>query len=109
MTVMMGDRLEAPSALGTFLKMLRGRIPPDAATLGRYQRLPVRRGRRVTQEEIAELVGVTRGWYRLLESGASVRASMKLLDRLAQALVLTPDERMMLFTLASPEMRQLTR
>jgi DNA-binding XRE family transcriptional regulator len=109
MTVMMGDRLEAPSALGTFLKMLRGRIPPDAATLGRYQRLPVRRGRRVTQEEIAELVGVTRGWYRLLESGASVRASMKLLDRLAQALVLTPDERMMLFTLAIPEMRQLTR
>jgi hypothetical protein len=45
----------------------------------------------------------------LLESGASVRASMKLLDRLAQALVLTPDERMMLFTLAIPEMRQLTR
>jgi transcriptional regulator with XRE-family HTH domain len=60
----------------------------------------------VTQEEIAEAVGVSRNWYRRLESGASVRASTKLLDRLAHALALTPDERMTLFTLAIPELGQ---
>jgi transcriptional regulator with XRE-family HTH domain len=73
--------------------------------LGPYQRLMVRCGRRVTQEELAEVVGVSRGWYRQLESDAGVRASIRLLDRLADALAATPEERMTLFTLAVPEMR----
>jgi AraC-like DNA-binding protein/DNA-binding XRE family transcriptional regulator len=88
----------------TFLKTLRRRIPPDAFTLGDWRRLPARCGRRVTQEEAAEAVGVSRNWYRRLESCASVRASPKLLDRLATAFAVTPAERTKLFVLGIPEM-----
>jgi len=97
---MQSDRSE----LGVFLKKLRQRIPPETVALGSCRRLPVRHGRRVTQEEIAEVVGVSRGWYRLLESGAGARASVRLLGRLANALVFTPEERTLLFMLAVPEM-----
>jgi DNA-binding XRE family transcriptional regulator len=94
------------SEFAVFLRTLRQRIPPDAATLGPWSRLPVRRGRRVTQEEVAELVGVSRNWYRRLESGVGVRASTKLLDRLATAFAFTPEERVQLFVLGIPEIRQ---
>ncbi len=109
MMLMTVDRVAGQSSVSNLLRLLRGRIPPESTALGPYKRLPVRCGRRVTQEEIAEVVGVTRGWYRLLESGATVRASMKLLDRLANALTLTPDERVALFMLAIPEMRLAAR
>ena len=89
------------SEFADFLRTLRLRVPPDAATLGPWNRLPVRRGRRVSQEEVAEVVGVSRNWYRRLESGASVRASTKLLDRLATAFAFTPEERVRLFILGS--------
>jgi transcriptional regulator with XRE-family HTH domain len=88
-----------------FLKTLRRGIPPDAASLGPWKRLPARCGRRVTQEELAEAVGVSRNWYRRLESGATVRASTRLLDRLATAFASTPEERTKLFVLGIPEMR----
>jgi DNA-binding XRE family transcriptional regulator len=91
-------------ALGPFLRMLRRRIPPASDTLGPSKRLPIRRGRRVTQEEIAEALGVSRNWYRRLESGASARASTKLLARIAHILLLTHDERITLCALAVPEM-----
>jgi DNA-binding XRE family transcriptional regulator len=91
------------SELGDFLKMLRRRIPPDSSALGPWKRLPVRCGRPVTQEEAAEIVGVSRNWYCMLESGARVRASMKLLNRLANAFAFTPQERTRLFLLAIPE------
>ena len=42
-----------------FLKTLRRGIPPDAASLGPWKRLPARCGRRVTQEELAEAERVT--------------------------------------------------
>jgi DNA-binding XRE family transcriptional regulator len=90
------------SEFGAYLRMLRKRVPPQTATLGSFMRLPVRRGRRVTQEEIAEVVGVSRNWYRRLEGG-NVRASTKLLVRLAKAFAFTPEERTKLFVLALPE------
>jgi transcriptional regulator with XRE-family HTH domain len=71
--------------------------------LGPHARHPSRLGKRVTQEELAEAVGVTRGWYALLECGSSTGASTGLLDRLAEALMVTPTERAMLFQLAVPE------
>jgi DNA-binding XRE family transcriptional regulator len=95
--------LEPTSALGPFLKMLRQRISPGSDTLGPSKRLPVRCGRRVTQEEVAEALGVSRSWYRRLESGADVRASTKLLARLVHVLLLTPNERITLLALAVPE------
>jgi DNA-binding Xre family transcriptional regulator len=95
------------SEFASFLKTRRRGIPPDSMTLGPWERLPVRRGRRVTQEEIAEAIGISRNWYRRLESGEAPRASAKLLDRIARALQFTPEERMDLFVLGIPELAQL--
>jgi DNA-binding XRE family transcriptional regulator len=91
------------SEFASFLKTCRRSLPPDCVTLGSWERLPVRRGRRVTQEEIAEAVGISRNWYRRLESGDAPRASAKLLDRIAKALRFTPEERTRLFVLGIPE------
>ena len=93
----------ATATLGVFLKSLRLRIDRQADQLGPYRRLPSRRGRVASQEEIAEAVEVSRGWYSLLESGASIRASTRLLSRIAEALGLSEEERAELFRLAVPE------
>lgn len=98
---------EPQSSLGAFLRTLRTRIDPESRTLGPYERSLTRHRRRVTQEEIAEIVGVSRGWYKLLESGGGAHASAALLDRLAQALTLTDEERTALFRLAVPEIANL--
>ncbi|MGC2407686.1 MAG: helix-turn-helix transcriptional regulator [Candidatus Cybelea sp.] len=95
------------SDFASFLKTHRRRIPPDSATLGSWERLPVRRRRRVTQEEIAEAVGISRNWYRRLESAEAPRASAKLLDRIAAAFQFTPEERTSLFVLGIPELAQM--
>jgi DNA-binding XRE family transcriptional regulator len=95
------------SELASFLKARRRRIPPDSTTLGSWERLPVRRGRPVTQEEVAEAVGISRNWYRRLENGDAVRASVKLLDRIAKAFQFTPEERTNLFVLGIPELAQM--
>jgi transcriptional regulator with XRE-family HTH domain len=91
--------------LTTFLKQRRLQIDPDTMALGPYRRLPWRQGRRVTQEELAECVGVSRVWYAMLESRTTVRTSFELLDRLAAALMVTPEDRTALFDLALPELR----
>jgi transcriptional regulator with XRE-family HTH domain len=88
--------------LGAFLKLTRQRIHPNAPNLGSFERLASRRGRVVTQEEVAEAVHVSRQWYASLESGA-VRASTRLLARIAETMMLSPEERMMLNRLALPE------
>jgi transcriptional regulator with XRE-family HTH domain len=59
----------------------------------------------VTQEELAECIGVSRVWYAMLESRTTVRTSSALLDRLAAALMVTPEERTALFDLAFPELK----
>ena len=97
------DESDLQSEFALFLKMHRCNIPYDTPALGSWERLPVRRGRPVTQEEVAEAAGVSRNWYRQLESGEPIRASVKLLDRLARVLGFTPEERMKLFRLGVPE------
>lgn len=104
---MAAETVSSQSELAAFLKMRRRSIPPDSVTLGSWERLPVRRGRRVTQEEIAEAVGVSRNWYRRLENGDAARASAKLLDRIARAFQFTPEERLNLFVLGIPELAQM--
>ena len=89
--------------LGLFLRSLRLRIDRNADHLGPYERLPSRRGRAASQEELAEAVEISRGWYGLLESGAAIRASTRLLARMADALMLSDEERAELFHLALPE------
>lgn len=91
--------------LKTFLRQRRLQIDPHTTALGPYTRLPSRCGRPVTQEEIAECVGVSRVWYSTLESSSTVRTSLGLLDRLAEALMVTPEERATLFNLAIPELK----
>src|ERR1700735_4548502 len=105
---MLASRLELatmvwPSA-GAFLKEQRRRIPRDAPSLGPYLRLPVRRGKAVSQEELAEAIGVSRVWYAMLESGAALNTSPRLLARLADALNLSDESRKVLFQLALPEL-----
>jgi len=90
---------------GAFLKARRRSIAPDACWLGPYARLPARYGKPVTQEEVAEAAGVSRVWYAMIESGAAVRTSPQLLDKLARALMLSPEERLMLVLLAFPELQ----
>lgn len=94
------------SEFASFLRLHRCSIPSNVCTLGSWERLPIRRGRRVTQEEIAEAVGISRSWYRRLESGDAPRASAKLLDRIAHAFHFTHEERTKLFVLGIPEVAQ---
>jgi DNA-binding XRE family transcriptional regulator len=101
------DPIGSQSEFASFLKMRRRNFPPESKTLGSWQRLPARRGRRVTQEEIAEAVGISRNWYRRLESGEAPRASAKLLDRIAEAFQFTAEERLNLFVLGIPEIAQV--
>jgi transcriptional regulator with XRE-family HTH domain len=91
--------------LNTLLKQHRLQIDPEVPALGPYTRLPSRRGRRVTQEELAECIGISRVWYATLESSSGVRTSSALLDRLATALMVSPQERAALFDLAMPELK----
>jgi DNA-binding XRE family transcriptional regulator len=85
------------SPLASFLKERRRLIDPATTVVGVSRRRPDRVGRRVTQEEIAEAIDVSRVWYALLESGKATRTSLGLLDRLAVAFGLSPSQRVMLF------------
>jgi transcriptional regulator with XRE-family HTH domain len=91
------------SELALFLKFLRSRIDPEARVLGSYVRLSQRLGKRVTQEELAEAIGIGREWYAVLESVGTTRASPALMERMADTLMATPEERANLFHLAVPE------
>jgi transcriptional regulator with XRE-family HTH domain len=90
--------------MGAFLKEHRRLISRDAVSLGSYPRLPARHGKGVTQEEIAEAIGVSRVWYAMLESGAALHTSPRLLGRLADALALPDASREALFRLGVPEL-----
>jgi transcriptional regulator with XRE-family HTH domain len=71
-----------------------------------YLRLPMRVGKAVTQEEVAEAVGITRHWYSMLESDHHrARVSASVLGRIADALMMDTAERASLFQLAIPEIR----
>ena len=93
--------------LQVFLRGRRQRIDPQIHHLGDFARLPVRWGRPVTQEEMAEAIGVSRVWYAMLESGAKIRTSAKVLDRIAAVLMLAPSECARLFALAMPELGRI--
>jgi transcriptional regulator with XRE-family HTH domain len=93
--------------LGTFLKSARMRIHRESRALGPYERSSTRRGKRVTQEEIAEAVSVSRVWYATLESDAAIRMSTRVLSRVADVLMLSAGERAQLVRLAIPELQRV--
>lgn len=101
------DRFESGDEIRSLLKGMRRRLDPAAPKLGDHERVSSRRGRAVSQEELAEAVGVSRNWYASIERGEPVSPSIAMLRRLATALNATPDERAELFQLAIPDLRGL--
>jgi transcriptional regulator with XRE-family HTH domain len=80
------------------------RLAPESHFLGESSRLPSRVGKPVTQEEIAEHLGITRQWYGRFEAGAAASFSTQLLDRLSELLQLSTSEHAELVRLAMPEL-----
>jgi transcriptional regulator with XRE-family HTH domain len=94
--------------VGTLLRRCRARLGADRASLGKYLRLPNRVGKVVTQEEVAEAVGISRQWYALLENERPVRISAAVLAAIADVLMMDKRERGAFFWLAVPELRAAT-
>lgn len=106
MAAMLNDCIdEGLERLSALLKRCRARIPPERSSLGPYLRLPRRIGKAVSQEEVADAVGISRQWYVLLEKDPPARVSVTVLARVADALMMDPAERSALFRLTVPEIR----
>jgi transcriptional regulator with XRE-family HTH domain len=86
--------------LADFLRTKRAAIRPEEVGLpgGGRRRTPGLR-----REEVAQLSGVGTTWYTWLEQGRDVRASLSVLEALADALGLTPAERSHLILLGRGE------
>jgi transcriptional regulator with XRE-family HTH domain len=89
----------APDDLGTFLKARRSHIDPadvGVAVTGGPRRVPGLR-----REEVAQLAMISTDYYTRLEQGRVAGASASVLDALATALRLGPDERSYVYQLAN--------
>ncbi|MFH5184993.1 helix-turn-helix transcriptional regulator [Paenibacillus sp. TAB 01] len=86
--------------LGQFLKKTRTRLTPAAAGISVTGR---RRTPGLRREEVAQIAGVSTTWYTWLEQGRSIQVSSQVLERVATALQLSPEERSYLFLLANPQ------
>ncbi|MBE3560636.1 MAG: helix-turn-helix domain-containing protein [Ktedonobacteraceae bacterium] len=84
-------------ALGDFLRKCRARLSPIDVGLppGLRRRTPGLR-----REEVAQLANIGTSWYIWLEQGRDVHPSPQVLESIAQALRLSPNERRHLFLLA---------
>ncbi|GAB16801.1 putative DNA-binding protein [Gordonia effusa NBRC 100432] len=86
--------------LGVFLKTRRDRVTPDDAGLQTYG--TTRRVAGLRREELAQLAGVSVGYYTRLEQDHSGTASPQVLDALARVLRLDEAETTHLHNLAHP-------
>ncbi|HEU5383387.1 MAG TPA: helix-turn-helix transcriptional regulator [Ktedonobacteraceae bacterium] len=88
---------ERRQALADFLRKQRVRLSPTDVGLppGLRRRTPGLR-----REEVAQLANIGPSWYIWLEQGRNIHPSVQVLESLAQALRLTPNERRHLFLLA---------
>lgn len=88
---------ERRQALADFLRQRRAHLSPTEVDLppGFRRRTPGLR-----REEVAQLANMGTSWYIWLEQGRDVHPSAAVLESLAQALRLTPNERRHLFLLA---------
>jgi transcriptional regulator with XRE-family HTH domain len=89
---------ERRQALADFLRQRRAHLSPSEVDLppGIRRRTPGLR-----REEVAQLANMGTSWYVWLEQGRDVHPSATVLESLAQALRLTPNERRHLFLLAA--------
>ncbi|WP_238352417.1 helix-turn-helix transcriptional regulator [Kribbella solani] len=88
----------ARGELGAFLRERRGRLTPGDVGLIAG---PPRRTPGLRREEIAELAGVSAGYYARLEQGSAPHPSESVLAALARVLRLTADEERHLRALAA--------
>ncbi|MGA0602504.1 helix-turn-helix transcriptional regulator [Caulobacter sp. KR2-114] len=88
------DQDDSRALLGRFVRARREALEPAAAAARR------RRTPGLKREELAERAGISATWVTWIEQGRAVQASAHALDRLAQALALSPAERAYLFELA---------
>ncbi len=101
----MNDR-ERRLALADFLRSRRARLSPTEVGLPARAR---RRTAGLRREEVAELANVSVAWYVSLEQGRDIHASEQVLENLARALLLSPEERRHLFLLAEKRMPAASR
>ncbi|MEU6036973.1 helix-turn-helix transcriptional regulator [Actinomadura sp. NPDC047616] len=92
--------------MAEFLRSRRDRIRPETVGLPAGGR---RRAPGLRRAEVAQLAGISPDYYMRLEQGRSVRPSPSVLDALARALLLNPDERDHLYRLARSEPAPLRR
>ncbi|WP_199823944.1 helix-turn-helix transcriptional regulator [Streptomyces sp. NBRC 109706] len=85
-------------SVGTFLKSRRARVTPAAAGLRTYG--TARRVPGLRREELAQLAGVSAGYYTRLEQDQAGTASRQVLDALARTLGLDATETAHLHNLA---------
>ncbi|MDI3389458.1 helix-turn-helix transcriptional regulator [Streptomyces sp. B-S-A8] len=85
-------------SLGGYLKNRRDRVTPDDVGLRTYG--TARRVPGLRREELAQLAGVSAGYYTRLEQGQAGTASQQVLDALAGVLRLDPTETAHLHNLA---------
>ncbi|MFJ8312076.1 MULTISPECIES: helix-turn-helix transcriptional regulator [unclassified Streptomyces] len=99
--------MDQRSELGTFLRSRRARLRPEDVGLVDYggrRRVPGLR-----REELAQLAGVSVGYYTRLEQGQSPNASDAVLDAIARVLQLNDAERTHLHSLARNKPRTRRR
>jgi transcriptional regulator with XRE-family HTH domain len=98
----LADRNGAPrrAELADFLRTRREALQPAQVGLPGDGR---RRTPGLRREEVGQLAGVGATWYTWLEQGRDVRASLDVLEALAEALRLTPAERSHLILLGRGE------
>jgi transcriptional regulator with XRE-family HTH domain len=90
--------------LGTYLRDRRAKLDPKAFGISAARR----RTPGLRREEVAQRANISATWYTWLEQGRGGVPSADVLDRIARALSLTPEEREHLFLLAQgrpPEAR----
>ena len=99
------DSAHLPSArraeLAAFLRLHRTRLTPADVGLVTGSATGRRRTPGLRREELAQLSGVGVTWYTWLEQGRDITASAQVIDALARALLLSPDQHRHLRELAS--------
>jgi transcriptional regulator with XRE-family HTH domain len=88
-------------ALADFLRNRRAHISPAAAGVPARAR---RRAAGLRREEVADLANASVAWYVSMEQGRDVHPSVQVLENVAKALSLSPEERRHLFLLAEKQM-----
>src|ERR1700756_2635953 len=91
---------DGPRELGAFLRARRSELDPESAGLDAPG---TRRVRGLRREEVARLAMISTDYYTRLEQGRLASASEEVLDALAAALRLNPDERSYLYRLANKD------